>query len=340
MKALGYGAKDTYNRYCFEESSPVSNLFLNLKYMLERQGRVEENDYFEDLHKYGSVHLLENKAYLPLGFLAENQLLNIDFSVAGNDPLVFQNDLFCAATGVEEDVWSFITGRNLTISATDVTVNSETDSGYCAYSTTEENGGIVSYEYVADNAGLLCISLDLYGIKHFSFWKNGIELYNESYSIPQTLAVSQVLPGDVIEVQLTCNAGEKGTINLDAGILNDTVFWEGYNILAASTLELTDFKNTRIEGTIQCNRSGVLYTSIPQDGNWLAIVDGEPAETVAIGNAMVGLLLTEGEHSVTFVYRNKYFSLGWKISLACFGVFVGLYFSIYQPKRKKGKFEK
>ena len=340
MKALGYGAKDTYNRYCFEESSPVSNLFLNLKYMLERQGRVEENDYFEDLHKYGSVHLLENKAYLPLGFLAENQLLNIDFSAAGNDPLVFQNDLFCAATGVEEDVWSFITGRNLTISATDVTVNSETDSGYCAYSTTEENGGIVSYEYVADNAGLLCISLDLYGIKHFSFWKNGIELYNESYSIPQTLAVSQVLPGDVIEVQLTCNAGEKGTINLDAGILNDTVFWEGYNTLAASTLELTDFENTRVEGTIQCNRSGVLYTSIPQDGNWLAIVDGEPAETVAIGNAMVGLLLTEGEHSVTFVYRNKYFSLGWKISLACFGVFVGLYFSIYQPKRKKGKFEK
>ena len=35
MKALGYGAKNTYNRYCFEESSPVSNLFLGLKYMIE-----------------------------------------------------------------------------------------------------------------------------------------------------------------------------------------------------------------------------------------------------------------------------------------------------------------
>ena len=49
MKALGYGAKDTYNRYCFEESSPVANLFLNLKYMLERQNRVEENNYFNDV---------------------------------------------------------------------------------------------------------------------------------------------------------------------------------------------------------------------------------------------------------------------------------------------------
>ena len=34
MKDLGYGAKNTYNRYCFEESSPVSNLFLNLKYIM------------------------------------------------------------------------------------------------------------------------------------------------------------------------------------------------------------------------------------------------------------------------------------------------------------------
>ena len=45
MEALGYGAKNTYNRYCFEESSPVANLFLNLKYMLERDGDVEPNPY-------------------------------------------------------------------------------------------------------------------------------------------------------------------------------------------------------------------------------------------------------------------------------------------------------
>ena len=340
MKALGYGAKDTYNRYCFEEGSPVSNLFLNLKYMLERQGRVEENNYFEDLHKYGNVHLLENKAYLPLGFLAENQLLELDFATAGNESLEFQNELFRAATGVQEDVWSFITGRNLTIFGDDVDVTSYTQNGYCAFTTTPETGGVITYEYIADQEGLLCVGLDLYKIKNFSFWKNGIELYDESFSIPQTLAVSQVVPGDVVQVQLICNANEKGTANLDAAVLNDRVFQQGYSILAASTLELTSFENTRMEGTIRCDREGVLYTSIPQDGNWLAIVDDELAQTVTVGNAMVGLLMTEGEHSVSFIYRNKYFSLGWKISLACLAVFVGLYISIYQPKRKKGKYEK
>ena len=244
-----------------------------------------------------------------------------------------------AATGIKQDVWNFITGRNLIISATDVSLGSQTQTGYCTYSTNQETGGTVVYKYVADRSGLVCISLDLSKKNSFSFWKNGIELYSETYSIPQTLAVSNVSAGDVIEVHLTCKANEKGTINLRAGILDETVFWSGYDTLASSQLQITKFENTRIEGTIQCNRNGVLYTSIPQDGNWTATVDGKPAETVSIGDAMVGLLLPEGEHTVMFVYRNKYFSLGWKISFVCLGVFAGLYWSIYQPKRKIGRFE-
>ena len=91
------------------------------------------------------------------------------------------------------------------------------------------------------------------------------------------------------------------------------------------------------EGNINCNRNGVLYTSIPQDGNWIAYVDNKPAETVLIGNAMVGLLLPEGQHTITFRYHNAAFSLGWKISLACAVIFAGLWWSIYQPQNKKNK---
>lgn len=340
MKALGYGAKDTYNRYCFEESSPVSNLFLNLKYMLERQDKVEENPYFDNLHQFGRVHLLENNAYLPLGFLAENQLINVDFTTAGTNTLVFQNELFNAATGLSGDVWSLITGKNLSISGTDVTLSSQTQTGYCTYTTTKETGGTIVYKYIANKEGLVCIDLDLSKKNKFSFWKNGVELYNETYSIPQSLAVSQVVPGDIIEVHLTCKADEEGTITLHAGILDEALFRKGYDILSASTLELTAFKNTLVEGTIHCDRNGVLYTSIPQNGNWTAAVDGKPAQIVLIGDAMVGLLLSEGDHTVTFTYHNAAFSLGWKISLACAVILIVLSLSIYQPKHKKGKYEK
>jgi len=102
---------------------------------------------------------------------------------------------------------------------------------------------------------------------------------------------------------------------------------------------LTTFENTEIEGTITCNRNGVLYTSIPQNGNWRAYVDGKEAQIVSIGDAMVGLLMSEGTHTVRFEYHNAAFSLGWKISLTCALVFAGLAYSIYKPSRKKGKYE-
>jgi uncharacterized membrane protein YfhO len=144
----------------------------------------------------------------------------------------------------------------------------------------------------------------------------------------------------VIEVQLTCNASERGTITLHAGLLNEDVFWTGYDVLNASTLTLTEFKNTYVAGEITCDRNGVLYTSIPQDGNWSAWVDGMPADIVLIGDAMVGLLLSEGEHTVTFRYHNSAFTLGSIVSFVCLAGFVTLYFCIYKPKPRKGKYER
>ena len=337
MKKLGYGAKNTYNRYCFEESSPVSNLFLNLKYMLERQDKVEDNPYFDDIHKYGKVHLLQNNAYLPLGFLANNQLLNVDFNTTENT-FLFQNKLFAAATGVSQDVWTLITGKNLSISGTGVTLSSQSKTGYCSYTTEKDTAGTIVYKYTAPADGFICIGLDLSKKNKFSFWKDGVELYSETYSIPQSLSVCQVQAGESVEVHLVCKPEERGTITLHAGLLNEAVFRAGYEVLAASTLELTSFRNTDMQGTIHCDRNGILYTSIPQNGNWTATVDGKEAQIVTIGNAMVGLLLSEGDHEVRFTYQNKAFTIGWKISLFCAVAFLGIWWIVYEPGIQKGKF--
>ena len=280
----------------------------------------------------------KNLAYLPLGFLADNHLIDVNFDTM-EDALPFQNRLFSAATGIQGDVWSFLEGKNFSISGTSVSITSQNKTGYCAYRTASEKGGTITYKYIADRAGFVCIDLNLSKKNSFSFWKNGIELYSETYSIPQSLAACEVEPNDIIEVHLTCNPNEQGTISLQCGVLNSEVFWNGYDILKESTLELSTFQNTLIEGTIYCNRNGVLYTSIPQNGNWRAYVDNKEAPIVEIGNAMVGLLLPEGNHTVRFVYHNAAFALGWKISLACFLIFIGLAWSVYLPKKKKGRYE-
>ena len=339
MKALGYGAKNTYNRYCYEEASPVANLFLGLKYMIDRDGKDKSSTYFEQIHSYGEVSLLQNNAYLPLGFLANAELAEVDFS-GSSSAFRLQNQLVTAASGVEGDVWKLISGSNLTIEGIDVDVTDQNSSGYCAYNN-GLNGSQVIYSYTVDMDGFMCVDLNLPKRNSISIWKNGVELYSESMSLQQMLAVGDVVVGDVVEIHATCKENESGTLTISAGILSQERFWQCYDILSASTLELTSFSNTLVEGTIDCDRDGYLYTSIPQNGNWYVEVDGEEAETVLTGDAMVGVMLTEGAHEVRFVYRNAAFSLGWKISLGCALIFTVLaYLSREKRKPQKGRYEK
>ena len=340
MQALGYGAKASYNRYCYEESSPVADLFLGLKYMIERTGRQHNSPYFTNVYSSGSVQLLKNQMYLPLGFLADNQLTNFSFDMLDNR-FTFQNNLMRTATGIQGKVWHELGEYNLFVTGEKVMIDSQSNTGYCNYTPIASGGGRLTYTYTADREGMMCIHLDLTRRNNFYVTHNGTVLYNESFSLPQMLAVDYVQPGDIVEVVLTCSSGESGAANIHAAILDANLFQQCYDILSASTLELTHFSNTRIEGTISCNRDGVLYTSIPQDGNWTAYVDGEPATISLIGDAMCGLLLTEGTHTVVFRYQNKAFELGWKISLGALLLLAAAYITYYRPqiKPRKGKFE-
>ena len=124
-----------------------------------------------------------------------------------------------------------------------------------------------------------------------------------------------------------------------AAVLDDEIFRRGHEVLNTSTLQITEFDTSRIVGTIDCDRSGLLYTSIPQDGGWSVAVDGEEAETILVGDVMTAVALTEGSHEIEITYRNAAFDLGWKISAICLLLF-GLTAPIYYSKRKKGRFEK
>ena len=342
MKYLGFAAKETYNRYSYEETSPVANLFLNLKYMLERDGRVEENPYFDEVRHYNNVYLLENNAYLPLGFLAEKGLADLVFESKGNN-FLFQNALFTAATGIEKDVWKLGTGKTLSIEANGTVITNQTSSGYCSYSNEAVQTTLV-YRYDFTDSGFFCVDLTMSAKNNFSVWLNGAELYSDNISLAQTMSVCQVEPGDYVEIKVTCDANETGTVTIRGALLNDEVFREGYEVLNASTLELTSFSNTLIEGTVACDRDGLLYTSIPQNGtNWHVSVDGEEAEIALVGGCMVAVELTEGEHELVFRYENEAFALGRKISLVCALIFAAIALAVYQPWQKylrKGKYQK
>ncbi len=333
MQALGYGAKNTYNRYLFEESSPMANLFLGLKYMIDRDGKDKTSRYFADANHFGDTTLLENQAYLPLGFLAERDLAEYVFTSNGN-AFEFQNGLFTAATGLQEAAWRRIPGKDLTVIPNGLNITEDNGSGFIRYQDTE-NKSEVTFSYTVPQEGFACIHLTLPKRNDYYVSVNGVEKFKETISLPQMMAVGDVAAGDIIDIRVVCDEGENSTMTLDAAVLDPEVFRQGYEILGASTLELTEFEPAHLEGWIHCDRDGLLYTSIPQNGNWSVTVDGKPAEIRLVGDCMVAVELSEGAHFVSYTYQNAAFSLGWKVSLASALVLLALVQLEYKPDWKK-----
>ena len=333
MQALGYGAKNTYNRYLFEESSPVANLFLGLKYMIDRDGKDKTSTYFAEKNHFGDITLLENQYYLPLAFLAEKELADYPFTSNGN-AFEFQNGLFQAATGLQTEVWRRIPGANLAVIPDNLTITEDNGSGYIKYKDTE-NKSEVTFSYMAHQDGFVCIHLNLPKRNDYYVSINGKELFKESISLPQMMAVGDVTEGDIIDIRIVCDKGENSTMTVDAAILDERVFAQGYEILNASTLELEEFESTCLSGRIRCNRDGLLYASIPQNGNWTVSIDGREAPLKKVGDCMVAVEITEGEHTVEYIYHNAAFALGWKISLGCALILLAAVHAVYKPDWKK-----
>ena len=240
------------------------------------------------------------------------------------------------AARLSDNVWHHvdsytITGDNLQV---------ETGDGlwYCSYQCNGD-GSAVIYEFTADRNGFMCLDLNVTDKNNYTVYKNGSELYSESMTLQQMIAVSDVQVGDQITVRVKCKNGESGEMTVKAAIMNSETFAIGYEVLNASTLNLTEFSNTLIEGTIHCNRDGILYTSIPQDGNWKVYVNDVAVEPVLIGNAMIGVELPAGDYQIQFRYENSAFQIGWKISLVCFLAFC-VTLCLYHPNRRRGKYEK
>ncbi len=332
MATLGYAAKPSYNRYAFEEASPVSYLFLNLKYLVSRNGEVLPDSYFLPMYQSGDVTLLENTTWLPLGFMTREALADFDFESSDSGSFAFQNRLLAAATGLDAAAYTVLTEYDIV--GENATVSQKPDSGSCSYSDVS-SGGKVKVTLVATVPGYVCLRINAPKRNSFTIYRNRERLTGDSISLPQMVAVGSCNKGDVITVEFTCKAGENGSIDLTAGVLDDTVYRQAVSLLSQRPLNLTKVTDTQVEGTVDAGEGGLLYTSIPVDRNWRAEVDGQEAEITLVGNAMVALKLGSGTHEIRLTYRNTAFRAGLFLSLSCLVVTLGLAALLYPPRKRR-----
>ena len=116
--------------------------------------------------------------------------------------------------------------------------------------------------------------------------------------------------------------------------MDETVFAKGYRLLADSALQVTDWGETHITGTITVRENSYLCTSIPYDTGWSVYIDGEKAETFKLGEALLTTTVKPGKHKVELRYTPKGFAIGAAVSGTCVAGVAG-YLILVHIRRKK-----
>ncbi len=336
LRKIGIPASEAGNRYYYANTSPLTNMLLDVQYIMAKDGYNADTFSMHQVAASGKCTMYKNDYSLGLGFMmnASTQNMGLDDSL---NPFDQQNALFRQMTGLSEDLFTRIDITNVGHTGYDVTRRE-----YGNYNITRQDGvsgdTFLKYNYTMVQDGMAYAMMKVTEGDNMDVYFQNEKLH--SYNIarqPYITPVGSYKAGDV--VTLRCNMdeeGKNGTAEVYLYQLNEDVFQKGYELLKSGRFTITSFSDTKFSGEVTAEKDGCLYLSVPYEEGWTMYVDGQKADMYAIFDAMCAVNLTAGTHTIEMRYAPKGFVLGVVITIGSAAVLVVLFIL---ERRKKQKVE-
>ncbi len=330
MEKFGICGWEASNRYTYQESSPFTNLMLNVKYLITPYGAYLDTAHMDQIYQSGNVKLLQNKYYLSQGFMTKSTLSSYDVKNASTNPMDNQNNMFRLATGLEGDIYRYLNSSSCTAGTEGASIKAA-NNGMFTYSSAQKND---SYDvnYIADADGT-AVAYFSGSTDNISIRVNGAEKIGYYIKRPFIMMIGDVKQGDTITLHATLNNSSTGTLTSYCAMFNDDLFKQGYDMLSKSTMKATTVKDSYIAGDITAQEDGLFYTSISYTKGWKAYVDGVETEITPVGDAMLAFPMNQGAHHVELKYIPEGFIPGVICTLLALIIFIALI--ILAPKREQ-----
>ncbi len=306
VEGMGMIGWDAGNRYYYCENTPLISSILNINYMLARRSVAGNTNNWEFLETDTGANSYKNNTPLALGFMTNSALKTFNYHIDKNGtkvktPFDAQDNFFVKATGLNEEIFTPLkasplsTGFPVSItSATQYYCNATSDSGTLTLTYTVEKDNVPLYAYThcencQDNA------INIAG-------RDGIEKRYE-IRFPFLISLGVYSKGEQVRIKIPYARGTSGYCDVVVCEFNEDVYNKGYQTLNDELYDIKEFKTSFISGDIQAKKDGLMFTSIPYEKGWTAYVDGVKTEVIPLANnALVGVELTKGKHTVTFRY--------------------------------------
>ena len=356
MEKFGICGWIASNRYTYMQSSPFTDMMLNIKYLIDPYyGNYDDEVHYEkiftaDAAKNGSTPaiLMRNKYYIPMGFMVNEDLLKYkandsigfinsvakttftsDDIPASNDPVENQNTFFHLATGLDQDLYIPLEITSADSESGEVT---ETLDNKFSFNSQSSNGSY-NFTAIAPQDGVALAYVEGYGVEDTNIHVN--DAYRGHFGTKRALImmVGDVKKGDKIKAEAKVNNSSSGTITCRIMMLDEAMFQKAHDLFSRSVLQADTVTGSEISGNITAADDGLFYTSIPYVTGWHAYVDGQEVEITPIGEAMLAFKLAKGEHRIELKYTPEGFSAGIVVSLLGLFIFILMILAYWQRKR-------
>ncbi|MCL1828444.1 MAG: YfhO family protein [Oscillospiraceae bacterium] len=317
LTGLGLPSWDAGNIFYYTETSPFTSVLLNHRYLISRPDGIRDDGlYWKPSGKSGDLSVFENTSFLPFGFTVGGAAA--DYAQDKKNPFLSQNDLFRRMTGLEGELFILMGPVNTRHKNYNVT---EEDSGEYEFTLKcGEDEGVLAWDFQMPVDGLLFAYFDFNRSGEINVTKDGGLLQKTDIEKRFISMLGRFRKNEIISFSAEADTQE-GRASVFAAYFDAELFAAGYEILSRNTMELTEFKETRVAGHIAAEKDGLLFTSIPYEKGWRARVDGEEAEIITVGGSMAALRLETGEHEIEFTYRSYGLPAGLLISVCSLAFF-------------------
>lgn len=320
MERIGVEGAPDKNRFNYNQTDPVTNAMLNIRYLIGKNLPIDDSD-FKQIAKSGNTRLYESIYPLSIGYMTadtirtwnyeqENPFMVLDDYVRA----VTQNKYTSVFTEIEP---VDVSAANIELSSTgdgmwDSTLKNETKKSKTILTYQAQQAGKQYLFIEADDAAAITVSQEKKDDK--------IEIRNDCGSI---VNLGEMDSGTEFTVTIEYKEGKGGSVVSHVCTMDETIWQDAYKMLSASMLDVTDYGDSYLKGTVDVQEDGVFVTSVPYEAGWKLKVDGHTREIdELIGGAWISTSLSAGEHQIELSFRPPGLIAGLLITLASIGLLI------------------
>lgn len=317
------------NEYLYCGATPLTNAITSMKYVMYRDGDFNNNTMIYKT-TYDGISVYENPYYLPLGFCVSQDLAYFE---PVSTYFEVQNGFAQAATGLNARLFT-VTEPIYTATGTNCTTTVVNNS--ISYTKTGTEKPIVQVSFLVEDNVDLYMDISGGNVRQVKLYLDGRQVADDRYQT-QAFHLGALTQGQQVMLEFTFNTGgsDTDTITLHTAQFHNEVWDTVYQELQKNPMEITEYRDGYVKGTVEADAQEMLFLSVPEDSGWSIYVDGKETEHAPVMNAFAGVMLEEGSHTIEMKYISPGFRAGVIISAAALIILilVWIFSQKYQKKR-------